>query len=478
MSQFETISITTDARGEGDKLAAMLMRTRGGKRQHHWMASFPSVIGHSRIDAVIAQSDACRWFYDCPRCNVSACWTPSRVVWPKGEPSKAVVECEFCGGTFTDEERRASIFETGKWIDRDGEPVTPGETPGERYGRRRGYSLSAMAHIGAHADKFANYMHEIAAARENAEAAENPQKALRVYTNTICAESYEEEGGAKADAGELEEGREHYDPSIELPDEVTRIFAGADVNNDFIALQVWGFGATDAYALGYHRIDGRFDENKVWAELSRRLAKRYRHPLGVELMSSMCYLDSRFKTTGKDGDSFSGVLKWASKQDRVRPVMGSPAKGAPALGAIGKNPKTKIRFWNIGSAALKETVYDWLAPEVETRMTVHFTDACDDNGKVMFDSEYFAGLLSESREEVMFQGHLVPVFTHERGVDPPNEPLDTAAYAVAAWMADKRTHEAARRQLEERAEAAKGAKPAKKQLKRGSFSLRPPRWEL
>ena len=77
----------------------------------------------------------------------------------------------------------------------------------------------------------------------------------------------------------------------------------------------------------------------------------------------------------------------------------------------------------------------------------------------MYGSEYFAGLLSEERTEEMHAGHLVPIFVHPDGA-ARNEPLDTAAYALAARRNHKGDIEEARAELERQAEESKTeAKP-------------------
>ena len=236
----EIDAITSEIRDEGDKLQMFLRRTRGRKRQHHWLASYPSIVGGSKIDEAIDQSDGCAWFYECPKCNEPQSFHPKDIVWTSGKAHKAQVECPECSKTFSDKERKESVLETGHFRDRDDQIIVAGELPSEQYGGRRGYHINCMAHVGEHADKFANYLHEIAASAEQADNSENPKKARRVLINTLWAESYEEEYEEKADPEGLMADRDDYDPAGLLPEEITRIWGGADVNGKFIAVFIMG----------------------------------------------------------------------------------------------------------------------------------------------------------------------------------------------------------------------------------------------
>ena len=423
----EIDAITSEIRDEGDKLQMFLRRTRGRKRQHHWLASYPSIVGGSKIDAAIDQS-------------VAQSFHPKDIVWTSGKAQEAQVECPECAKTFTDKERKESVLETGHFKDRDNKIIVAGELPSEQYGGRRGYHINCMAHVGEHADKFANYLHEIAAASEQADNSENPKKARRVLINTLWAESYEEEYEEKADPEGLLADRLDYDPAGLLPEEITRIWAGADVNGKFIAVFVMGSGPSGFWALNYTEIQGRWDSPQTWKALDQIRKRKWKHPNGVSLGIRRFFIDSRFQKNMVQG--------WTrARQPQVLAVMGSPALGSPALGNKRKDASTGANVMTLGVDELKDQVYDMIDKDTDTPFQINFTDAIED-GVEMFGGEFFEGLLAEDRDTKRARdGRVVTHFVHTQGA-PRNEPLDCACYAVAAFKSDKRTEEAALKSLE------------------------------
>jgi len=448
----EIDAITSEATDEGDKLAAFLRRTRGRKRQHHWLASYPSIKGGSKIDAAFDQTDGCVWFFDCPKCNEAQAWHPKHIVWPAGQSHLAQVECPSCAATFGDLERKESCEQTGHFRNRDGERVEPGDLPDEKYGGRRGYHLNCMAHVGDHADKFPDYLVEVAASSDAANASENPKKARRVLINTLWAESYEEEYETKADPEGLLADREDYDPADQLPEEVTRLWGGADVNGKFIAIIVIGTGPSGIWGINYTEIQGRWDSPKTWVALTKFLRRRWPHPSGAMLKMRKFFIDSRFQK--------NTVQTWtrANQSKGVMAVMGSPQIGAPALDKIRVDAATGAKRMTLGVSELKDQIYDLLDPEVETPTSVHFTNAYED-GVEMFGPEFFDGLLAEERDTKRARdGRVVSHFIHPEGA-PRNEPLDCLAYAIAAFKSDKMTEERAASEVERLAGGGDKDKP-------------------
>ena len=413
---------------EGDKLATFLRRTRGRKRQHHWLSSYPSIKGHSKVDARYDVSDGCRWFFECPLCGSPQYFDTPNVVYPAGRPEKAQMQCPGCSGVFDDADRRASSLETGHWVNRDGETVEPGDLPAEKYGRRRGLHLNCTAHVGDHADKFGGYLHEIAAGIESWKSADNPEKARREFDNTMRAKSFESKFADATDAGALEAGRVHVEEGAPLPEDVVAIYCGMDLNKNFIAVQVCGWGDGKIYPLLYEEYKGSWDRPSTWQPLRQLMRRTWTHPNGQQLRIRRACWDSRFNP--------DTVYAYARPfGPRVICVKGSPTKGAPPIAKVQPDKKLGVRTMTVGSAELKALIYDWISDGIETRTQVIFSDAKDADGFDYFDGAYFAGLTSEERSEEPHGGRMVAVFYHDRRVR--NEPLDTMAYSLAASKADR-----------------------------------------
>jgi phage terminase large subunit GpA-like protein len=451
---------------EGDKLAIFLRRTRGRRRQHHWLASYPSIKGSSKIDSRIDISDGCRWFYDCPRCGDAQYFDTPNVVYPDGRPAKAVMECPGCSSTFSDKDRRASVEQTGHWRNRDGERVEPGDIPSEDYGRRRGLHLNCTAHVGSHADKFSDYLHEIASGVESWKSAENPEKSRRVFDNTMRAQSFEPTYAETASAGDLEDSRAHVEDDT-LPDDVVAIYAGVDPNKEFLAVQVIGWGEHTVYPLLYAELKGNWERSSTWAPLTKLMKRKWKHPSGAEIGIRMSCWDSRFQS--------DAVYGYARKHGRrVICTRGSPAKGAPPISTIQKKPKERVRVMTVGSSELKAMVYDWISPAIPTKTNVVFTDLADADGFDYFGPEYFEGLTAEDRTEEPHAGRLIPVFKHDGRVR--NEPLDTFGYCIAASKVDrfdyakrKKEVEALAAQIEETPAPARRKRPRYSGAKSGGW---------
>tara|TARA_R110000782_G_scaffold81887_1_gene161397 strand:+ start:621 stop:2492 length:1872 start_codon:yes stop_codon:yes gene_type:complete len=453
----EIDAIEQTAVDEGDKLAIFLRRTRGRRRQHHWLSSYPSIVGDSKIDAQIEKSDGCQWLYECPKCGKAQEFDTAHVVYPAGNPREAVAECPSCGGTFSDIERRESCEETGHWSNRDGERVTPGDLPSDKYGRRRGLHLNCMAHVGAHADKFANYLHEIAAGVEGWKAAERPEKARREFENTMRARSFEPSYAETASPADLEESLT--EPPEMLPADVTAIYLGMDLNKEFIAVSVIAWGKSTLYPLAYEEIRGNWERPSTWQALGKIMKRKWKHPLGVDLGIRRACWDSGYQPD-------QVYLRARPFGRRVICVKGSSARAAPPIATVQKKVSERIRFMLVGPNELKAMLYDWLSPDVTTRTKVKFANYIDADGMPMFSDLYFAGLTCEDRTEEKHGGRMIPIFTHDKKVR--NEPLDTFAYAIAAAKADRHDHAKQMLALELHAEETKGkSSPVRKD--RGTF---------
>ncbi len=283
----------------------------------------------------------------------------------------------------------------------------------------------------------------------------------------MSAESYELDYEGKAEPDALLEAREEFDPDVAVPAGASRLFCGGDVNNRFISVQVWAFGEGDAWAIHYEDVSGHWDSPSTWEALAKLLKRTWRHESGAPMKIRKTFLDTRFQPEAS--------RKWCRmRRGTVQPIVGVSgpnAVGKPALGPKSndtsratRRDKSPLKIWNLGSDSLKARVYDWLDPDKPGGMRLHFPEQV--GGVEMFDAGYFDGLLAEDREMKRTRdGRIVPHFVHRQG-SPRNEPLDTAAYAIAAWMGDTGTHEKAAAALAKQVPTDK-PDPSKKRGRRG-----------
>lgn len=442
----EIDAYTEEASDEGDKLGNFEKRSRGRGLVVKTRSAYPSVKGESAIEASIANSDGCLWFYECAACGVPQNFRWRNIKYAKGRPETAVMECPGCAGTFGDADRQASVKQTGHWVNRDGERVEPGSTPSEKYGRDRGTTLDCAAHVGGFDPSRKDYLHAVAAEIDEIPNKKNPVKAKRTFLNTMGAESYEPEFFEVQEASELVKRRKSVE-SPELPDDVAGIFLGLDPNKNFLAVQVWGAGEKDYYPLLYQEIAGRYDRPEVWRRAREIMQMRWRHPLGVDLRVWLGCWDSKFKP--------DTVYKYAKAYgSRVLCTKGSPTLGAPPIGTKQRRPKEGVVTLPTGPNELKAEVYEALNPDDPSRQpTLIYRDYRDPDGFEMFPEEYFAGLTIEDRSEVKLGNEMVPKFEHNDKT-VRNEPLDTAGLCIAAIKASKFDHAKAMEVIEERAAEA------------------------
>lgn len=273
----EIDAITQEASDEGDKLKMHEARGRGRKVQRKIRSSYPSLLGHSKIDSLYDESDACRWLSECINCGKSFEMHPDQIRYPKGDTSKAELECPECASMLTDTDRRIMTVEASQWIDRDGNPINP--TP-QGFRGHRGYHLNCMAFAGPHNESRRSYLHEIAEEKEAVKRAPDVERASRVFLNTKCCESYRPKDVPKPDADQLYKQLEPYDATKELPEGVLGIWAGTDIQKRWIDLSMWGFGLNDeSWLLERIQINGSFLSDKTWEKWLKELRKDYNHPL-------------------------------------------------------------------------------------------------------------------------------------------------------------------------------------------------------
>ncbi|TWI94066.1 phage terminase large subunit GpA, partial [Gemmobacter caeni] len=223
-----------DVEGEGDPIALAVQRTvtyRG--RRKILMISTPTIKGFGRIEAAYLESDQRRFFVSCLHCAhaFTVAWKDIR--WPKGKPEDAACVCPECGGVH-EEREKSTLLRGGNW-----QATAPGD------GRIRGYHLPALL------SPFETWA-EIAA--EHGRVAADPAR-LKSWVNTKLGETWEEEAAQTVDSGALSRRVEHWGEG--LPPGVAVITAGIDTQDEWLAVELVGWGAgEESWSLGWHRLYG------------------------------------------------------------------------------------------------------------------------------------------------------------------------------------------------------------------------------
>lgn len=477
ISMVEEIDAMPDVAGEGDPVAGFFGRTRGRRLQRRWAASYPSILGESRIDDLVASCQSLWWLFECLNCN--ELWLPLREhvgmeTDKSGDVEKAWIECPKCRERFDDRERREMSEKSSWWVRNssfeDGKhgisPEIGAEeskfVPDSEENRRayRAYSSGCMVFLGRHDDNFPDYIHEIAAKTNALKSSRNPQQSERVLVNQLDARSWADESERKPDVVGAYSRREPYDPvNGEIPAGVLVICAGVDVNKGFLAAEIVGFGLNgEEWGLGYHEIHGNEEHGSTWNELEQSIIEaRFRHPIEGSIPVSMTCVDSKYK---------SKVVKtWAAarREKGVVPIAGSTNLSTPFLGHEKTDPETGVKFRSLGTHFGKDEIYQRLELQKDPEATVFPYGYMHCPAIDLYGRRYFEELTAETGKMKRAEDGKFYRFFELPAGKLRNEPLDVRTYAKAACRILNPDFEAiARRHAQTTEKQEKGEKPRQK----------------
>lgn len=418
----EIDAITTEESDEGDKLNIFWMRGRGRKRVHKWASSYPSVKGQSKIDTLMEEGTLLRWLVDCAECGHRWEMHTDDIHVPNGETLEDTsLQCPGCKRLLSDAQRR-EMSENGAWYSGAGVPV-PDPVPG-----KMSFHLNCMAHVGPFDSAYASYLHWVADKRREAEKSENPEKAKRVFVNTMDAESYEPPFEEKPDAALVFDRREEYDPDVMLPAGVLVVVIGADVQADRIELEYVGYGVNrETWGCGYKVLRGSPLDGGVWEAFDKAVKKKFDHPSGKRIGVSCTAIDS--------GHKQDQVLRFTRARRGVFGIKGAPELSSPVVARQKNGRLVAPHQPKVGTQQAKDIIRNRLALEPKPDGSfpegfLHFP-ATDE-----YLDTYFDQLLSENGElELGKDGNFHVKYTCPDGVR--NEALDCRVYAHWAYLAPR-----------------------------------------
>ena len=377
-------------------------------------ASTPTIAGHSRSWKLLENSTFHEWHAKCPHCGGHHVLAMAGLQWPKDKDgagkeshnfADAFYVCPLCDEKWDDLDRQRAIMAGEPRARNPKSPVF-------------GFHVGGLYKLIGGGGAFASMLHEFA---ENfVSAKRSGPESMKVWTNTFLAECWEEEF-EKLDEKALVARAEDYDPDATIPEQVLRITAGADVQEDRIECEFIGWGeGEETWGLGYHVLHGDTQGDKVWEELDLLIAKTFKHPSGLTLGASTTFIDS--------GHKQDRVLQFTGPR-RSRGIFAS--KG---INTVGKqipimqrkpsiNNKRKVQQWMVGITAAKTVLYSRIMLPVPGAGSMHFPKG---HG---YDARYFHQLTSEKRMTRYSHGR--PYYIYEAG-NRRNEPLDIRVYALAA----------------------------------------------
>ena len=404
----EVDAFPSDVDGEGDPVALAERRTTTFARRKILLTSTPTVKDFSRIEAEYLRSDQRRFYVPCPSCGGMQWLQWPRLKWDAKRPGDVRYQCEHCGERF-EENHKPAMLAAGEW-----RATAPSD------GRTAGFQLSGLySPLGW--CSWEQLVDDFLRAKSDA-------PALKAFVNTRLAETWEEDYAAAVSADGLMTKRLAYESGT-CPDGVVLLTCGVDVQDNRLAVSVWGWGEGETGWLIWHQeLMGDPTQVEVWSQLDQVLVTEWTTAAGNALKVSQVAVDS-------GGHCTHEVYRYV--RDRVRQnvvaIKGSSRRNSPAVGKgskvdvswQGRVLKRGVTLYQLGTDTIKTTLFGRLRHnEAGGVGTLHFGMAADE--------EYFRQLTSERQALRYHRGFPIREWVKKAG--DRNEALDCVVYAYAAML--------------------------------------------
>lgn len=272
---------------EGDPLEIFKVRGSEYPDTIQIYASYPSIKGRSKIEAMMMQSDWRVWTMPCIHCKSPVVFHRRQLRYNTAEPEKAWIECPAQNCKITDQERILMVM-AGEWV-----PTRP-------FRGIAGFHASRMISPHPVQKGYASHLHWAAAQEMAVEIAANRERAMRVLVNTFDGETYSPPEVEVPDPVEVEKGCYPYLRQVEgkiyVPDEVLVITCGADVQGDRVEAEVVGFGKEgQTWGLGKHLFPGAPDTMEPWEAFEKMLKCEFVRNSGETMRIVRTFVDSKYR---------------------------------------------------------------------------------------------------------------------------------------------------------------------------------------
>jgi phage terminase large subunit GpA-like protein len=404
----EVDAFPADVDGEGDPVSLAERRTTTFARRKILLTSTPTVKGSSRIESEYLRSDQRRFFVPCPSCGEMQWLKWPQMKWEKDQPETARYECEHCTERFS-EVNKGRMLAAGEW-----RATAPGD------GKTAGFHLSGLySPLGWLS--WAELVDDFLRAKGDA-------PLLKTFVNTRLAETWDEQTGTRVDAEGLMERVEKYERGV-VPDGVLCLTAGVDVQDNRLAVSIWGYGRDEeAWLIEHTEIWGDPTRTEVWKQLDVLIEGEYPRADGKKLKVLAACCDSGGHCTGE-------VYSWCRTPRRgqmVVAIKGASTRGKPPIGREskvdlnlkGRTIKRGASVYSVGTDTIKDSIFGRLRTNKEPGPGyLHFGLAAT--------QEYFEQLTAE-RKVTRFNRAGMPSSEYVKKSNARNEALDTCVYSVAA----------------------------------------------
>lgn len=386
---------------EGNPLKLAIQRTTNFHNRKICLVSTPTVSGASEIEEQFLLSDQRYYHVPCFACGAYQSLKWSQVKWDRDENRRPIFEtvryeCEHCGGVMRGHGKPDSaMLEAGVWVASAESDVV-------------GYHLNSI---------YSPWVDLRVLVAEWDEAYRKNQ--LMEFINLKLGEPWEEHQD-DLDADHLHgKRREYY--NAELPDGVLLLTAGVDVQGDYLAAEIVGWGeGKESWGIEYRIFYGDPGQTAVWDQLDEWLLRPRTFANGLRLGVAAACIDS-------GGHYTTEVYQFTKPREfrRVYAIRGRGGEGLPFIGKPARNNRVNAIRIDLGVDNGKRNVMSRIRLEAEGPGYCHFPRDSERG----YDVEYFRGLLAERLVFKYRGGRTTSVWevVHKR-----NEPLDVRNYATAA----------------------------------------------
>ena len=402
----EVDAFPLDVDGEGDPVSLAEKRATTFARRKILLTSTPTVKDFSRIEAEYERSDKRRYFVPCPCCEAMQWLKWAQLKWENNDPATAQYECEACGERFA-EIHKPAMLRKGEW-----RATAPSD------GKTAGFQLSGLySPLGwlSWSDMVDDFLR-----------AKTDAPLLKSFVNTRLAETWADDYASKIDAAGLMERCEHYTPAM-LPDGALALTVGVDVQDNRLAVSVWGWGREEeGWLLDHQEIYGDPSRPELWKQLDEVVLREWPHERGVTLRPDVVAIDS-------GGHFTAEVYQYARERSRqgVVAIKGSSQRGKAPIGKAskvdvnyrGKVMKNGAQVYAVGGDTIKTTLFGRLKHNEVGPGFLHF--------HMKASVEYFEQLTAE-KQVLRSNRNGFPQREWMKKAGARNEALDCLVYAYAA----------------------------------------------
>lgn len=386
------------------------------------LISTPTIKDASLIEREYKNTDQRKPYVPCPSCGEYQHLKWSNLQYDKvnNPPKSAWYECEHCGFQIH-EHHKMTLLRNHRWI---------AQNPGHpRLGYGGWSALYAPPGLGPSWLDLAIKWHEIHHDPATGKRRPPDQGQLMAFINEDLGEVWEDQASALK-AHDLARRMEDFDMCT-IPPGVLALTLGIDTQDTWLDVTLlgwrpWHDGRPAWTTLDWFQIMGDTSKPDPWNELEAYVNREWTNAYGKTLRPKAGAIDNR----GHRGEHVKAFIQRPGLKIPMYRVQGSTTLMTEFIattakeqekGRNGKHLRGAYGIWNVGTEAIKDTIYAALSSDAELpheERRIRFAGG--------LPTEYFNGLLSEVKNPKTRR------YEQKRGAEfKRNEPLDGMGYAIA-----------------------------------------------